>query len=112
MEKTSERRRHERFACGSAVKWAYFNRAEVHAARMCNFSHAGVSFEGPEEIAPGATIVVRLEEYRAGCTPKCPDQGDCPWPRSIAVGEVKWCQSANGGGRFSFESGVRFHLPV
>lgn len=112
MEKNPERRRHERFDCGSPLKWAYFNKAEFHNSRMCNFSHAGVRFEGPEELVPGATIVVRLEGYRAECKAQCRDRDDCPWPRSIAVGDVKWCQSTNVGGLPSFESGVRFHLPV
>lgn len=111
MQKPPERRRHERFACGSQLKWAYFNKAENHNARMSNFSHAGVSFEGPEALVPGATIVMRLEGYQAECKAQCRDQGDCPWPRSIAVGEVKWCQSANSGVP-SFESGVRFNMPV
>ncbi|MCU0558977.1 MAG: PilZ domain-containing protein [Desulfobacterales bacterium] len=111
MEKIPERRRHERFACGSTLEWSYFNQAEVHHARMCNFSHAGIGFESPKKLLPGATIVVRLEGYRVECTAQCRDQGDCPWPRSIAVGEVKWCQYAHSGAP-SFESGLRFHLPV
>ncbi|MFO7708163.1 MAG: PilZ domain-containing protein [Desulfobacterales bacterium] len=112
MEKTSERRRQERFACGSPLKWAYFNKAEFHNARMCNFSHAGVCFESAEALVPGAAVVVRLEGYRVECVAECSDQSECPWPRSIALGEVKWCRGANDGGPHLFGAGVRFHLPV
>ena len=112
MEKPPERRRYERFACGSPVQWAYFNKAENHNARMRNFSHAGVCLESPEALLPGAAVVVRLAEYRTECTAECRNQPDCPWPRSIAVGDVKWCHGQAGGIRSSFDAGVRFHLPV
>lgn len=109
---TPERRRQERYACGSAGKWAYFNRAEFHSARMFNFSHAGACFESPEALMPGATVVVRLEDYRPECTAQCRGPSDCPWPRSIAVGEVNWCRGASGDRRPAFRAGVRFHLPA
>ncbi len=112
MEKTPERRQHQRYACGSALKWAYFNRTEFHSARMCNFSHAGVRLESPEALVPGATVVLRLEEHRAECMGQCRDQSDCPWPRSIAVGEVKWCRVAATEKLPAFGAGVKFHLPV
>jgi hypothetical protein len=112
MEQTPERRRYERFACGSTLQWAYFNRTQFHNARMSNFSHAGVCFESPEALVPGASVLVRLENYQAECTAECRDKSDCPWPRSIAVGEVKWCRDATDGGPSAFGAGVRFHLPV
>ncbi len=112
MEKTLGKRRHERFACGSPVQWAYFNKPETHGARMLNFSRAGMRLESRKELVPGAAVVVRLMEYRAECLAGCRNQTDCPWPRSIAVGEVKWCRGAASGPSTSFGAGVKFHLPV
>jgi hypothetical protein len=112
MVSAPERRRHERFACESPVQWAYFNKAQTHGARMCNFSHAGLCLESPEALLPGAAVVIRLGGYRAECRAECRNQSECPWPRSIAVGEVKWCRGSTGEGRPPFGAGVKYHLPV
>lgn len=112
MQKNPEKRRHERFACVSEVEWAYFNKAKAHSARMLNFSDAGMCLESPEMLTPGAAVVVRLTEHRAECRAGCRNQTGCPWPRSIAVGEVKWCRNATKRRPSSFGAGVKFHLPV
>lgn len=112
MEHSEDKRREERFSCGSPVEWAYFNRPEKHNARMRNFSYAGVCLESPEALVHGATIVVRLEAYEAECRSDCKDKNACPWPRSLILGEVKWCRDINRSRPSLFGIGVKFHLPV
>jgi hypothetical protein len=107
-----EKRREERFSCGSPVEWAYFNKVEKHNARMRNFSHTGASFECSQALVNGATIMVRLESYQAECRSGCGEKSDCPWPRSVVLGEVKWCRNVSGGGVPLFGVGVKFHLPA
>jgi hypothetical protein len=112
MEHSEEKRREERFSCGSPVEWAYFNKPEKHNARMRNFSHAGACFESSEALVHGATILVRLEAYQAECRSDCEDKSDCPWPRSIILGDVKWCHDITGRRLPLYGVGVKFHLPV
>lgn len=113
MESVEDRdkRRDERFACRSPVEWTYFNKAERYSAQMRNFSMAGACFECSQALSQGATILVRLEGYQAECRSECTDINDCPWPRSIVLGEVKWCRGITGSGPLRFGVGVRFHIP-
>lgn len=112
MQDSDEKRREERFACGSAVEWAYFNKPEKHNARMRNFSYAGACLESTQALVPGAAIVVRLETYPGECRSDCREQSECPWPRSLILGEVKWCRDITRSRPPRFGVGVKFHLPV
>jgi hypothetical protein len=112
MAQLPEKRSDARFACRTPVEWAYFNRTEKHSARMLNFSQGGACFECSEALINGATIMVRLEDYRAECGPECKKGDECPWPRSISLGEVRWCMGLSGNGDRRFGVGVKFHLPV
>jgi hypothetical protein len=112
MGHPEEKRQNERFSCGSPVEWAYFNKPEKYNARMRNFSHAGACFESSQALIHGATIMVRLEAYQAECRSGCIEKSDCPWPRSIVLGEVKWCRDLAGSELPLFGVGVKFHLPA
>jgi len=112
MEQRSEKRHNERFACRTAVEWAYFNKSEKHNARMLNYSQTGACFESSEALINGATIMVRLEDYRAECGSECKLGDDCPWPRLVSLGEVKWCRHFPEAALQRFGVGVKFHLPV
>jgi hypothetical protein len=112
MEHSEEKRREERFSCGSPVEWAYFNKSEKHNARMRNFSRAGACFESSRAPVHGATILVRLEAYQTDCRSDCREGSDCPWPRSMVLGEVKWCRDIAGSRLPLFGVGVKFQLPV
>jgi hypothetical protein len=112
MKHFENKRSDERFLCGSPIEWAYFNKSQKHSARMRNFSHTGACFESRQAILRGATIMVRLETYEDDCRMGCAHKSDCPWPRSIALGEVKWCRDMAGCGLPVFGVGVKFHFPV
>jgi hypothetical protein len=79
---------------------------------MRNFSHDGACFECAQALVNGATIMVRLEAYQAECISACREETDCPWPRSVVLGEVKWCRDLSTSGPPRFGVGVKFHLPV
>jgi hypothetical protein len=112
MEHPPEKRCNERFPCRTPVEWAYFNKPEKHSACMLNFSRNGACFECSEALIHGATIMVRLEAYQAECRAECKMGDECPWPRLMSLGEVKWCQGLPGAGLQRFGVGVKFHLPV
>lgn len=109
-----EKREERRYGCRSRVAWTYFNRAEVHQGRLCDFSQAGASFESPEALNAGAAILIRVEDHPAECRPDCRAGGACPWPRSHALGEIKWCRAvpaATGPSEGRFQVGMRFFAP-
>lgn len=105
-----EKRRDERISCRASVAWAYFNKTETHGASLRDFSRAGACVECSEAPIRGSTIVLRMEAYPAGCREGCTDEGNCPWPRSIALGEVRWCREISGGDPQRFGVGLKFHL--
>jgi hypothetical protein len=110
MADAAEKRREERVLCHAAVIWTYFNKPETHPASLRNFSPAGACVECPQAPLLGSTIMVRMEGYPAGCREGCKNEGDCPWPRSLTLGEVKWCRELSGGGARIFGFGLQFHL--
>jgi len=112
MEQPTEKRCNERLPCSTPVEWGYFNKPEKFNARMLNYSRNGVCFECSRAPINGATIQVRLEAYHAECGSECRNNDECPWPRSISLGEVKWCLGLPGIGAQRFGVGVKFHLPI
>jgi len=112
MGQPTEKRYNERLSCRAPVEWGYFNKPEKFNARMLNYSRNGVCFECSRAPINGATIRVRLEAYHAECGSECRNNDECPWPRSIGLGEVKWCLGLPGIGAQRFGVGVKFHLPI
>jgi hypothetical protein len=72
------------------VKWSYFNQPQSHAAQMVNFSQEGVALETDESPVDGSSVVMRLEGDASQCRPDCSEPVECPWPRSMVLGHVKW----------------------
>lgn len=109
---SSEKRCDARFPCRAPVEWAYFNKSEKHSARLLNYSQTGAGIECSQALISGATILVRLEAYRAECRAECASGEECPWPRTVTLGEVKWCRDFSETGTGRFGVGVKFHPPV
>ena len=99
----------------SSVAWLLIylsSPPEKFNARMLNYSRNGVCFECSRAPINGATIRVRLEAYHAECGSECRNNDEYPWPRSIGLGEVKWCLGLPGIGAQRFGVGVKFHQPI
>ncbi len=103
-----EKRAELRIPCSAAVQWGYFNKKDRYEAQMFNHSKGGVYFESAVTPAPGSTILLRLEKR----PDSCPLGGPCSWPRTIGLGEVKWCRQISEGGVPHYAVGVKYHVPV
>jgi len=112
MEQLTEKRCDERLPCRTSVEWEYFNKHQKYRGRMLNYSQTGACIESAQALIDGATILVRLEAYRGECGADCNNRGECAWPRTISLGEVKWCRNLPGIDARRFGAGVKFHLPV
>jgi hypothetical protein len=113
MERRHEQRDGRRFPCRTRVRWSYFNQPESHAAEMLNFSVEGVALEGNQPLVNGSSVVMRLEADADECRPDCIESTECPWVRSMVLGQVKWCEpgprvDAPASG---WKAGVRFYGP-
>jgi hypothetical protein len=92
MDRKREKRDGRRFPCRVRVRWSYFNQAESHAAKLLNYSWEGVGLESDQPLIGGSSIVVRLEGGADTCRSDCTDAAQCPWLRSMVIGNVKWCE--------------------
>jgi hypothetical protein len=92
MDGEHDKRNARRYPCQVRVQWSYFNQPGSHAARMVNFSQEGVALEAEQLLINGSSVVMRLDGDPGECRPDCSDAAGCPWPRSMLLGDVKWCR--------------------
>jgi hypothetical protein len=102
----TEKRSLPRIVCRASVRWSYFNKPEQHPAQMLNHSDTGLYFESSFVLTPGATVLIRLEARPSSC----PLGGECAWPRTLSVGEVRWCRPLSGSDAPRFGVGVQYHV--
>jgi hypothetical protein len=107
MTSHTEKRRDGRVACSVRLEWAPLSAADEHAATLTNFSQGGLGLESRRALPKRSTIRIRMDAHTAPCRAAC-GGGECPWPRSVAVGEVVWCRERPGGQGARFAAGVRF----
>ena len=110
MGHADEKRGDERYACRSRLEWGYFNRRGSHRARMVNFSSGGVCFETTQPVTAGATVLLRVEDFRRECRAECRHGAGCPWVRATTLGEVKWCEDVSEAGHPRFGVGLKYHV--
>jgi hypothetical protein len=108
MAEESDKRSEGRNTCDADIEWAYFNKSDVHAARLLNISQSGGYFECSHPIIPGATILIRLHKSMPGP----PAEPEATPLRTAALGEVKWCRELAGRRSIAYGIGIRYHLPV
>jgi hypothetical protein len=75
---------------------------------MLNHSRSGLYFQTSLTLIPGSTVMVRLKQRPASC----PLGGPCNWPRTIGLGEVKWCRQISSSDVPRYSVGVKYHTPV
>ena len=102
----TEKRSLPRIACRAPVQWSYFNKHEQHSAQMLNHNDTGLYFESSFVLTPGTTVLIRLEARPSSC----PLGGECTWPRTLSVGDVRWCRPLAGSDAPRFGVGVHYHV--
>jgi len=111
MEGQSEKRQGRRFPCQVRVQWAYFNQPGSHPARLLNFSREGVALETEQSLTDGSSIIMRMDGDAGECRPDCNDPAECPWPRSMLLGHVKWCRPwSPEGSENRWGAGIRIYF--
>ena len=111
MDRKYEQREGRRFDCQVRVRWSYFNQAESHAAEMLNYSLDGVAIAANRPLVNGSSVVMRLEADAAIYRPDCIESTECPWVRSMVLGQVKWCEPGPraGASASGWKAGVRVY---
>jgi len=112
MDRKHEKRDGRRFDCRVRVRWSYYNRAESHAAEMLNYSLDGVAIAANQPLVNGSSVVMRLEADAGKCRPDCIESTECPWVRSMIIGQVKWCEPGPraGASASGWKAGVRVYV--
>jgi hypothetical protein len=103
---STEKRRHERHKCQAVIKWTYFNQDVYFDAKLINFSNDGVYFEtGRElELKPGVSIFLDMKRISSSMIEsKCHQR-----PKSVSLGEVRWCADLSRRDQNIYGIGVRF----
>lgn len=107
METQSEKRIDERHRVRAAVVYSHFNTHQRYHAKALNFSHGGLYLEVPNFLKPGASLQIRVADFRSSPSAR-PDRPDL---RSVALAEVKWCREIEGEGRTHYGVGLRYLMP-
>ena len=100
-----EKRIHERHNCEAKIKWSYFNKDKFFDATIYNFSRNGIYFETSDEIKLKANIFIRLDILLSGNMSL--DDNECL--RTVALGEVKWCNQLSAKDVRYFGVGFRHY---
>lgn len=109
MESTGEKRNDRRYPCRASVEWSYFNQSGGRSGVMSNFSREGVALETDESLVDGASVVMRLAGDATGCRPDCDDSVECPWPKSMLLGHVKWSRRLSGSEPPRWGAGLKIY---
>jgi len=100
----TEKREHVRHNCEADLEWSYFNKAKYYDAKLLNFSEGGVYLETGRELKPGVTIFMKIKMLPSSMI----DSLEHVHPRSMSLGDVKWCVDLSGKGHSCYRVGIRF----
>ena len=104
----TEKRRQVRHKCEADIEWSYFNRTVNFDAKLLNFSEGGIYFETGHDLKPGATIFLKMDMVSSNnIHPLDPER-----PRSVSLGEVKWCVDLSGSDQSNYGVGVGYPFPA
>jgi hypothetical protein len=106
---TSEERTESRFSCHCSARYAIFAGSVFYHSQIVNFSDSGMRMKTNLPAKVGAILMVQI----TGPLPNCPTAVDylCPPNRSIAIGQVKWCQRSGRHEAKGYHLGLKFQLP-
>jgi hypothetical protein len=73
---------------------------------MTNHSCEGQHLESDFPLRPGASVYIRMaNSAEAGSKPGC---CECPWFRTMALAEVKWCTETAAAGTALYRVGLKY----
>jgi hypothetical protein len=107
MKKPGSERVYDRYDCCFSISCARLNSTQYIQGRMMNYSRNGLYFESRSAPPLGATVLIRVQKNLAGDT-ACEIQEGF---RSLALGEVKWCEEFISEGASYYGVGVKYYLP-
>ena len=107
MTKTKSRRVHDRHDCCFSISCAPFNSRQAIWGRMMNYSQSGLYFESSTALPLGMSVLIRVQTNLAA---NCDGQIKEGF-RSLALGEVKWCEEFISEGAVYYGVGVKYYLP-
>jgi hypothetical protein len=105
MEDQTEKRSSGRHYREVPITVAYFNTNSYRTAKMLNYSEGGIYFESDFEFHPRTSIYIRIEKKG----PDLPEPKIHNGFRSVALGEVKWCQEIKKGESGKYGIGVKYY---
>jgi hypothetical protein len=102
-----EKRRHVRHNLEAIIEWSYFNKETYFDAKLLNFSEGGIYLETGHDLKPETTIFLKMKM----ASPSKINSLDHERPRSVSLGEVKWCIDLSGSHQSNYGVGVRYPFP-
>jgi hypothetical protein len=107
VDTLTEKRACKRRSFTAPIVYTYFNRQYPFDAQTLNHGDGGLSFKSNRFLKPGATLHIRVKEFRSNepCT------GDSKGLRSQTLAEVKWCKEMPDSDLFSYTVGARYYQP-
>jgi hypothetical protein len=108
MDTNSEKRVFERRICNALMAFSYFNQTYSYDAKILNCSAGGLCFQSNLSLQPGATICIRVKEFKPiDSLEDCEDGLRC-----MSMAEVKWCNEVPGAESATYGVGVKYQAPV
>ena len=104
MKTNIEKRACERHRYAADIAFSYFNKEHSYNARTLNLCTGGMCFKSNLFLKPGATVYIRLKTTH----PNGACSGYCEGLHLVILGEVKWCQEANGADAYPYGVGVKY----
>ena len=109
MATYNEKRSCQRHTCEASIRLTRFKTGDWYwcNAQVLNHSSDGICLKSSSSFQPGTTVIVKIQPYLSNGIDTIILDG----LRDMAMGEVKWCQENPDEAQFSYDLGVRYHVP-
>ena len=107
MNRYSDKRTFERRNCNALITFSYFNQTNSSDAKVLNCGAGGMCFQSRLFLQPGATVCIRVKEYRCSASL----ENDADGLRCMSLAEVKWCSELPGADSAAYDVGVKYQTP-
>ena len=97
----------DRYVCCFSISCTRFNSTQYFQGKMANYSRNGLYFESESALAPGTSILIRVQKNLDIDPAGSVKEGF----RSMALGEVKWCKEFVSEDATYYGVGVKYYEP-